>query len=126
MNETEIGTVGEENFPPAEVIDKLDRKFLNALFHNGTVGVSENGAAYLIDFDCLRIIADRTTLEIVGWYRPDIDPEIEELKAKITKMKRHMEHIMKHPENHCVFCAYRDADCPADCDPEYMGAWGRD
>ena len=63
---------------------------------------------------------------LVGWYRPDVDPEIEELKAKISKMKRHMEHIMKHPENHCVFCAYRDADCPADCDPEYMGAWGND
>lgn len=61
---------------------------------------------------------------LVGWYRPDVDPEIEELKAKISKMKRHMEHLMKFPQNHCIYCEFRDRECGFECEPKYHGAWG--
>lgn len=57
---------------------------------------------------------------LVGWYRPDIDPEIEELKAELETVKSQMEYIMGHPEDRCLFCAKRDAEC-RECDPAYIG-----
>lgn len=48
--------------------------------HAEKITLSENGKAWLIDMDCIRLIVDRETMEVVGWYRPDVDPDVEEMR----------------------------------------------
>ncbi len=88
--------------------------------HAEKIHLSENGKAWLIDMDGIRLIADACTLEVVGWYRPDVDPEVEALKARLDTVKTQFEYVMEHPEDRCLFCAHRDEECGSNCEPEYM------
>ena len=55
--------------------------------------------------------------EIMDW-------EIAVYDDENRKLKRHIEHLMKFPQNHHIYCEFRDRECGFECEPKYHGAWG--
>lgn len=77
------------------------------------------GKRWYYDIGGIRLVVNPYD-EVVGWYRPEVDPDVEELKVKLDTIKTQFEYVMEHPEDRCLFCEHRDEECGTYCDPKYI------